>query len=281
VVEVDAGLPNGRALLSEAMFGAESTKATARADEVVVVEKSAVPISIVVTATPDPVQDGSNHIFTVVVSNESGTTQTSVALDIVVPEFVSYFANQTVPSWNVCSSGSTRCDPTKVMTWALGSLAPGEARTIHLSSLVSNSAIDGSLLTLLARVTYAGALTPVEASRTVMVSEFAPGLVVSLTADRDPVAPGERVEYRVGFGNRFGTTLTAGALSVRLPAGVSFVSATGGGTEVGDEVQWSLGFVASGESGFRDLVVEVDAGLPNGRALLDPSGKSREALRWL
>ena len=57
--------------------------------------------------------------------------------------------------------------------------------------------------------------------------------------------------YRLGYGNRAGSTLLGGALTLVLPSDVTFVSATGGGTESGGEVSWTLGSVLAGESGFR------------------------------
>ena len=267
VVELDNGLSPGALLLAEGEFSATSTTETARTDELLVVAASAPPIALSVTTAVDPVEDGSNHVFTVVVANSSNATRNSVALEVVVPQFVDYTQSETVPSWTTCSSGFSTCGPTAVMTWTLGTLAAGEARTIHLNGDVFNST-DASLMSLLARVTYDGASTPVEAWRTVVIREVAPGLVMSLTADRDPATSGEQVTYRIGYGNRFNSTLTAGSLAVTLPVGTSFVSASEGGTESNGAVSWALGFVEAGESGFRDLVVELDDDLSSGELLL-------------
>src|SRR5439155_17085894 len=56
----------------------------------------------------------------------------------------------------------------------------------------------------------------------------------------------------------------AATLAVALPAGTSFVSATGGGTLVGSAVQWDVGVLPSGGTGQRQLVVQVDPAAASG-----------------
>jgi uncharacterized repeat protein (TIGR01451 family) len=86
-----------------------------------------------------------------------------------------------------------------------------------------------------------------------------------MSADKRPVQPGEVLTFALNFGNRSAGTSTGTAMSASVPEGTSFLSATGGGTHVGEEVQWDLGSLAPGENGVRRFKVTVIPGLAAGR----------------
>jgi hypothetical protein len=71
----------------------------------------------------------------------------------------------------------------------------------------------------------------------------------------------------VHYGNASaGTTATSAFLRLPIPDGTSFVSASDGGALVGDSVEWSLGSLAPGDSGRRQIELAI-AGLPDGTLL--------------
>ena len=96
----------------------------------------------------------------------------------------------------------------------------------------------------------------------------APSLLLGLVDGPDPVAPGAALTYTLRFGNPSGVTAPAAVLSMALPAGTSFGSATGGGSLVGNTVQWNVGALASGASGQRQLAVLVDPAAASGSVVL-------------
>ena len=88
---------------------------------------------------------------------------------------------------------------------------------------------------------------------------------LSLSADRNPAAPTELVTYRLRYSN-LSTTESADGLSATVPDGMTFASATGGGTELGGMVSWPLS-VGPGINGAREFTVSVNSGLPDGELL--------------
>ena len=61
--------------------------------------------------------------------------------------------------------------------------------------------------------------------------------------------PGDELTYTVHYANRRGATVANAVLSMPIPAGTSYVSASAGGVYTGSAVQWSLGSLANGASG--------------------------------
>ena len=56
-------------------------------------------------------------------------------------------------------------------------------------------------------------------------------------------------------------------LSLPVPVGTTFVSASDGGTLVGDSVQWNVGSLNPGDSGQRTMIVDVDNAAVDGQVL--------------
>ncbi len=83
------------------------------------------------------------------------------------------------------------------------------------------------------------------------------GFTVSLVESQDPVVPGDQLTYTVRYGNRSGAAVANAVLSVPIPAGTSYVSASPGAVYTGSAVQWSLGSLAAGASGEQQLTVSV------------------------
>jgi hypothetical protein len=82
----------------------------------------------------------------------------------------------------------------------------------------------------------------------------------------DAVLPGAQLTYKLTFGYRADAPVIADStMRFRLPAGTSFLSASGGGFLVGDTVVWDLGSLSPGDGGIRAVNVEVDA--PDGSVL--------------
>ena len=86
------------------------------------------------------------------------------------------------------------------------------------------------------------------------------GFTLGLVESQDPVVPGDQLSYTVHYGNRSGSTVANAVLSVPIPAGTGYVSASPGAVYTGSAVQWSLGALANGEVGSQTLTVSVTGG---------------------
>jgi uncharacterized repeat protein (TIGR01451 family) len=86
-------------------------------------------------------------------------------------------------------------------------------------------------------------------------------LELSVDESRDAVAPGAPLTYTLNYGNRGSNTALNGLLRLPLPAGASFLSASGQGVFVAAEgvVEWAIGEVLSGRGGERSVTVSADA----------------------
>src|SRR4029079_16629848 len=103
-------------------------------------------------------------------------------------------------------------------------------------------------------------------SRDVLVDNTV-ALHLAMNEDSDPVKPGAQLTYTILVGNTGNQNLpisAAGVLTATIPAGTSFVSASGGGAAGGDGVQWSFGSVDPGGSRRYTYTVAVASTLADG-----------------
>ncbi|MCP4114078.1 MAG: DUF11 domain-containing protein, partial [Desulfobacteraceae bacterium] len=93
-------------------------------------------------------------------------------------------------------------------------------------------------------------------------------LELVLAADAEPVQPGEAFTYTLTYGHTATSAVVPDTLlELPLPDGVSFVSATAGGTLGGDIVQWNLSTLDPGQIGRVQVTVAVDASTALGSLL--------------
>ena len=77
---------------------------------------------------------------------------------------------------------------------------------------------------------------------------LAPGLTIAKSASTS-VPSGANLTYTITYGNTGTGNATGVVISETLPAGTSFVSATGGGSHAGGVVTWNIGTVNAGVTG--------------------------------
>jgi uncharacterized repeat protein (TIGR01451 family) len=227
------------------------------------------PLTLSMTASPDPVRPAEFIAYAYTVSNRGTTDLSGVELSTLVPDHTS------VDPFSITGGGGgcgVICSPGEEVLWSLGTLFAGQSRTVQMAARVDPQPFvgpaappDGTLITNSAQVTDSSGDTAVTV-RSVVVGAM-PVLTLGIADDREPVEPGGLLTYTLTFGNR-GTVNAPGVqLSTTVPAGTIFVSASDGGSETGGVVGWSLGTVSVGESGQRQLIVEVDAGATDGSVL--------------
>ncbi|MBY0399459.1 DUF11 domain-containing protein, partial [Myxococcota bacterium] len=126
---------------------------------------------------------------------------------------------------------------------------------------------DGSVVEFEALAQSTATVGQVRAGRSVVVDSTSP-LDLSVHESLDPVASGSDLAYTIAFGNR-STTIAAPNVLLRLPlpAGTTFVAASGGGALNGGFVEWPLGTLQPGQAGTRSVTLEIAAGLAAGTLL--------------
>ncbi|MEW5739104.1 MAG: FG-GAP-like repeat-containing protein [Myxococcota bacterium] len=82
-----------------------------------------------------------------------------------------------------------------------------------------------------------------------------PALTLSASGPTSTATP--QVTYTFSYTNQSASTVNNPSLSYTLPAGVTFVSASNGGTLSGSTVTWNLGNLAAGASGTRTVTVNL------------------------
>ncbi|MEJ0034807.1 MAG: hypothetical protein WDO68_01755 [Gammaproteobacteria bacterium] len=212
-------------------------------------------VQVALRIAPNPLRVGEAVTIEATVVNDSQAPLPAVGLRILVPAGVATFAPEVMTYPGVCPANTRNCQSGEPAIFDLGTLAAGQGKTVAIPTSVGNVA---SIVTQ-ADVVIASAVVA-SAAASALVNN-ASVLALSLEDDKDPVMPGEQMVYALTYANRTSATSTPTTntqLSMPLPSGVHFVSATGGGTLVGNTVQWSLGTLALNQSGRQQVVVVVD-----------------------
>ena len=220
-------------------------------------------LTLTLEMNPDTVQAGQRLRTELTVTNDGGGSVTNVVLQADYPSNVNNLSQGLLTGGGSCS-GSV-CSSGDLVTWNLGTLAPGAGVTVTMPMVVNGATADGTSITLTAAVT-GDAVTTVNDSHSVVVNSGS-SLRLELDENVDPVLAGGDYEYTLTYGNRGVYSASGTTLSLPLPAGTTLVSASGGGVQVGDVVEWSLGTVAAGEAGEQRVVVSVDGALGAGTVL--------------
>jgi uncharacterized repeat protein (TIGR01451 family) len=219
-----------------------------------------------VTASPNPVRPGERVQLVYTISNQGSNDLPGAELRMITPSYTEWADGSDavpLPDWwsNLASPGDERI-------WTLGTLPAGQSRNILVSAGVwSGSSAPTNLTTLYTAALATSSRGDSSSSSGVVVVDDTPPLRVALTADQNPVAPGQVLAYTVRYANQ--TTVTAAGVLVRarIPPGTTLVSASDGGVRNGDWVEWTLGTVGSGANGQRSLSVQVGGGTGNGAVL--------------
>lgn len=89
-----------------------------------------------------------------------------------------------------------------------------------------------------------------------------PGLAAGLTVNKTgpaSAASGSNITYTINYANTGGAPATGVIIKDTVPAGTTFVSATGGGTLGAGVVTWTIGTLAPGASGSVQFTVTINA----------------------
>ena len=207
----------------------------------------------------DPVvYAGSTYTYTIVAANAGNDAASNVVVTDTLPAGVSFVS---------ATGGGTASGNT--VTWNTGTLAAGASTTYTVTVRVNDATLAGTL-TNTASITAAtfdpntannsnSENTVVRASADLSVIKSDNAASVTAGQDADPVVyAGSTYTYTIRAANAGNDAAANVVVTDTLPAGVTFLSATGGGTASGNTVTWNTGTLAAGASTTYTVTVRVN-----------------------
>jgi uncharacterized repeat protein (TIGR01451 family) len=218
------------------------------------------PLQLNMEVSPNPANANEVLDGQIMVGNPNGLLTGDLVLRLLWPEELDL--TPFVSGGGGCAGS---CNPGEYLTWDLGPLGPGQTVTVSFDEITKPALVDGTLIPL--EVELVEEELPVrQISRTVRTQTASP-LEIFVDPQLDPVIVGDQLVYEIVFSNTSSVPAENATLSIPVPAGTQFGSATGGGTLDNGLVNWNLGTIAGNSSARRRLTVVLD-GLSNGAALL-------------
>ena len=255
-LQIDPASPNGEIISNTAVMSGDNFTAVSATSTITV--QSAPILTLSKSAGSEVTGPNEQLDYLLEFSNEGNAAATVVTLEDVVPQDTTF----------VSASGGGQFDGTKVV-WNLNDLQAGDDGSVTMTVRVrgSISPADDIAIANTAILDSSNA-PPVESSVTVPVILQAI-LEISKTANADFVYAGANVYYTIHYENIGTTPADNVILSDRIPAGTTFVSATGGGSLVGDEVIWTDPGLVPGAVGQVQLVLKLDLALVDNLSIIN------------
>lgn len=273
----DAGLSDGTLLMARATLDSGNANEIVVRSSAVTPIRGNVPLHIAYSLSTTAPGSEDRVDVTLTATNTGPVDLTDASARILFPGSIGRIS-YAPPDFS-CFSG---CDANEAATWTIGTLAPGESRTVIYRMTVASSASQGEVLRSMLTATASGA-SQVSAAAALHVDP-SPLLRLSLAPDPAPAVAGEMFTYQLTVGN-VGTKNPSGiVLRMPLPEGTNFVAATDGGSLQNDTVVWSVPTLSNGVGGDVEITVELDGSLSNGsllhaRAELDPNDANEVVVR--
>jgi uncharacterized repeat protein (TIGR01451 family) len=211
-------------------------------------------LRLAVTDSPDAVLAGSTLTYVLTYSNVGAQTIQNANLTVTYDGATTF-----VSATPAATMGSG--------FWALGSLTPGETGQITVTTSVSAVATDGSSLLLSAELNGTHAI-PALADEPTRVRTNAPNhaaLSVEKTVTPASTYSGGLLAYTITVTNDGPATAYGTVVSDSLPADVTYLNADPApDTVAGNDIEWSVGDIASGESFAFVVYAGTSDALPDG-----------------
>jgi len=253
-VIVDSDVVNGHTIENIAILDSDETELITAFNDVVVLAEPV--FEIIKTASKDPVNPGDDLTYTINFRNIGSGQGTGIIIEDTLPTGVIFQS----------ASGSPSHVNGKV-TWNLAALSAGAGGSVTLTVTLSNSLANGTILLNTASMVSTETQPHLVTDTIGVTVHSEPVLKLIKTSKRNPVKAGGKLVYTIAYEN-VGTGAAANIiLEDDLPAGVTFISATAGGSVSGRKVTWGLGALSAGASGSVGLTVAVKSPLANGTLL--------------
>ncbi len=226
-------------------------------------------LTLSLQANPNPVKPGEVVNIEITITNPDGFDRSGVALEMDYPVGLANLGHGLITNGGFCTGGSLGgvCVAGELLNWNLGTIPAGTGITVSLPPTVDGATAAGTVISFATRVTDSTAVVT-STTENVEVANVRTLQLAVTEAVYDPVVPGGDLTYVLTYGH---SGLSAVALNTLLelpvPAGLSFVSASDGGSLVGGFVQWSLGTLGPGTGGERRVTFSVDPALTLGTAI--------------
>ncbi|RLA25460.1 MAG: hypothetical protein DRQ62_02470, partial [Gammaproteobacteria bacterium] len=261
ILQVDPNAVNGTVINNTAiMAGANFTDASATSTVTV---QSAPILALSKSAGSTVTAPDENIDYLLEFSNQGNAVARSTVLVDTVPQNTTF----------VSASGGGQFDGTKVV-WNLNNLEAGETGSVTMTVRVRGSISPADDITIFNVAILSQedntSSPPAESSVSVPVILQAV-LEMTKTANADFVDAGANVYYTIHYENVGTASADNIILSDRIPAGTSFVSATGGGnlSPDGTEVIWTDPGLVPGAVGQVQLVLKLDLALVDNSSIIN------------
>ncbi len=255
-VQVASPLDNGTIITNNALLSADNAPDVTTINEVVV--NSAPELTIAKSADKDVLQPGEVINYSIDIGNTGNAVARSTVVFDLLPDNTSF----------VSASRPATLDGREI-SWEIGDLTPGDKPQLRLVVQADSPLDNQTIIDNFAAVGAENAEPKVASHKSVIESN--PVLSLSKTADRSTAQPGDQVTFTLGYANTGNANAASAVISDPIPAFLSFVSATGGGTDQGGTVVWNLGELIAGDpQGQVTVTFQVaDPPLENGTPIIN------------
>ncbi|GFO77661.1 hypothetical protein BPLS_P6241 [Bathymodiolus platifrons methanotrophic gill symbiont] len=210
-------------------------------------------LQVIKTSSVGMVDVGDPLTYTLHYDNAGKGNASNVILQDTLPGDASFASATGNPS----VSGSN-------ITWNLGTVIAGAQGSVTLTVDVDRPPANGVL-------TNTGTIDSTETDPSPFSLDVnvhsEPVLTLTKTASQDPVSPGDHLLYNLHYENTGTAEASNLVLQDMLPIGVTFDSASNGGSLSGNIVSWNLADLPPNHSGDLILAVIVDSTVVNGHIL--------------
>ena len=191
------------------------------------------------------VRPGTTFTYTLTVQNQGLQAAQGVVVSDELPALVTFVGASDAGNYNAA---------TGTVDWSIGTLGVGQIRTVTVTVRMP-AAVPATAAQLTNRATAqddgSGGADPTpfnnQATDTDAI-DAAPDLFVLKSTASVEAGGGDQVTYTIRAGNAGDQVAGGVTISDKLPAGVRFVSATGGATQSGGMVVWQLEQLEPGQS---------------------------------
>ncbi|BDU74210.1 InlB B-repeat-containing protein [Mesoterricola silvestris] len=214
------------------------------------------------TASVTAALPGDTVTYTLAYANPSPVNVTGAVLADVLPTGLTFVS---------ASGGGVYASGTRTVTWNLGAVPAGEGPdAVTLVTTVDSPFPSGAAIPLTSTATLTSVeASPATAAASVFVTASRPVLSVQVSTSPATVPANSTVTFTLSYANTGNATATGLVLTNPIPAGLSFVSASDGGTGGGGTVTWNLPDLAANATGSVTVTLAIPSGYAGANPLTD------------
>lgn len=248
-LQINPDVADGTNVLNAATLSSDNTLSIS-ANDTVTVQRTPV-LSLEQDTIVEFVSPGEEYSYRLDYANIGNAAANAVVLENPIPDDTSFVS---------ATSGGQFVEGK--VTWTTEQLPTAVEGSVYLTVKVDDLVDNGSIIRNKATLDSSDAYA-VSAEDTVII-QFKPKLVLTKSADRDQVEAGGSVTFTLHYENTGNADAPNVVLEDPIPAGTSFLSASGGGVLQGDKVVWTDPNIKAGSMGEVLLTLKLDDDLADG-----------------